>query len=61
VMGLPPIEVAPGFPADLVAVAAGSRREAVATATEDRLVFRRGELVVRTTLERAEPKTVGVE
>jgi cytosine deaminase len=50
VLGLPPIEVAPGFPADLVAVAAGSAREAVATATQDRLVFRRGELVVRTTV-----------
>ena len=59
VMGLPPIEVAPGFPADLVAVAAGSPREAVATATQDRLVFRRGELVVRTTLERAAATPVG--
>jgi cytosine deaminase len=48
VMGLPPLAVAPGSPADLVAVAAGSPREAVATASQDRLVFRRGELVVRT-------------
>ncbi len=48
VMGLPPIEVAPGFPADLVAVRAASPAEAVATATQDRVVFRNGEPVRRT-------------
>jgi cytosine deaminase len=48
VMGLPALEVAPGSPADLVAIAAGSRREAVAAAPPERLVFRRGELVVGT-------------
>jgi cytosine deaminase len=48
VMGLSPIEIEPGAPADLVAVAAGSAREAVATAVQDRAVFRRGELVDRT-------------
>jgi cytosine deaminase len=45
VMGLPPIQVASGFPADLVAVAAGSAREAIATVTQARVVFRRGEIV----------------
>ena len=51
VMGLPPIEVAPGAPADLVAVAVGTAREAIATASSDRAVFRRGELVRRTRVE----------
>jgi len=50
-MGLPPIEIAAGYPADLVAIAAGTPREAVAAVTQDRLVFRRGELVVRTSVE----------
>jgi cytosine deaminase len=62
VMGLPPLEVAAGFPGDLVAVAAGSPREAVAALTQDRLVFRRGELVFRTSVERergAVPAAVG--
>jgi cytosine/creatinine deaminase len=48
VMGLPPLAVGPGFPADLVAVAGSSLREAIANASEDRLVFRRGRLVSRT-------------
>jgi cytosine deaminase len=51
VMGLPPLEVAPGSPADLVAVAAGSLREAIATVTQARIVFRRGEPVFRTHVE----------
>lgn len=48
VMGLPPLAVAPGFPADLVAVAGSSLRETIATASEDRVVFRKGRLVSRT-------------
>ncbi|HZO97235.1 MAG TPA: amidohydrolase family protein [Gaiellaceae bacterium] len=48
VMGLPPLALAPGSPADLVAVGASSPREAVAAPTSRRLVFRRGELVCRT-------------
>ena len=51
VMGLEAIAVEPGAPADLVAVRAGSLGEAVAGATPERLVFRRGELVVRTRIE----------
>jgi cytosine deaminase len=47
-MGLPPIDLVPGSPADLVAVRARSLQEAVATATQDRLVFRRGVLVSST-------------
>jgi cytosine deaminase len=51
VMGLPPVAVAPGSPADLVAVGAANPREAIAAAPPQRLVFRRGELVVQTTVE----------
>lgn len=52
VMGLPRVELAPGRPADLVAVAASSLPQAVATATEDRWVFAAGRLVARTRVER---------
>jgi cytosine deaminase len=51
VMGLPEITVSAGCRADLVAVAARSPAEAVATATPERLVFRRGELAYRSRLE----------
>jgi cytosine deaminase len=47
-MGLPPNGVTVGSPADLLAVRAGSLREALAAASVDRLVFRKGELVART-------------
>jgi cytosine deaminase len=52
VLGLPEVEVAPGMPADLLAVAASSLPEAIATATPDRFVFAGGRLVARTTVER---------
>jgi cytosine/creatinine deaminase len=51
-MGLPAAAVAPSAPADLLAVAGRSLQEVVATATEDRLVFRRGRLVERTRIAR---------
>ncbi|MBA3262795.1 MAG: amidohydrolase family protein [Thermoleophilaceae bacterium] len=47
-IGLPAAVIAPGRPAELLAVAGGSLQEVVATATEDRFVFRRGRLVERT-------------
>jgi cytosine/creatinine deaminase len=47
-MGLPAGGIAPGEPAELLAVAGRSLQESLATTTEDRLVFRRGELVERT-------------
>jgi cytosine deaminase len=50
-MGLPPVAVVTGAPADLVAVRAASPREAIATAPADRLVFRRGELAFQTNVE----------
>lgn len=55
VLGLPEIAVAPGYPADLVAVGARTRAEAIATATSGRLVFRRGELVFNTRIEASSP------
>jgi cytosine/creatinine deaminase len=51
VMGLPAVAVAPGSPADLVAIGAASPREAIAAAPAERLVFRRGELVFQTNVE----------
>jgi hypothetical protein len=48
VMGLPDGAVAAGGRADLLAVAGASVQEALATSTEDRLVFRAGQLVERT-------------
>jgi len=44
-MGLAPVEVAPGAPAELVAVRARSLREAIATAPAGRIVIHRGHLV----------------
>lgn len=50
-MGLASVRIAPGAPADLMAIAAESIREAIATCTEDRLVFHRGRLIARTRVE----------
>jgi cytosine/creatinine deaminase len=50
VMGLPGGGVAPGAPGDLVAVAGRSLQEALSTTTEDRLVFRAGRVVRRTSV-----------
>jgi cytosine deaminase len=44
-MGLEPVEIAAGSPAELVAVRAGSVREAIATAPADRVVIHRGRVV----------------
>ena len=51
-MGLPQLDVVPGSPADLVAVAGSSLRDVMATVTEDRIVIRDGRVVVRTELRR---------
>ncbi|TDD33884.1 cytosine deaminase [Actinomadura sp. KC06] len=48
VMGLPPARVEPGFRAELLAIAAGSLREAIATTTEARIVIRGPRIVHRT-------------
>ena len=47
-MGLPAAEPRPGAVADLVAVAAGSARQAIAAAPGTRLTFKAGRLVART-------------
>jgi cytosine deaminase len=47
-MGLPPVTVAAGSPAELLAVRATSVREAIAAAPADRMVIHRGEVVART-------------
>jgi cytosine deaminase len=51
-MGLPEVDVAPGSPCELLAVAGSSLPEAIATASEDRFVFSRGRLISRTTVAR---------
>ena len=49
-MGLPPVAVQAGSPADLLAVRGRSLTEAIAAASEDRLVLKSGHVVCRTTL-----------
>jgi cytosine deaminase len=51
-LGLPPVAVAAGSPAELLAVRAGSLADAIASATEDRVVVHRGRVVARTTVTR---------
>lgn len=51
-MGLPAVDVTPGSPCELLAVAGTSIPEVVATANEDRYVFAGGRLVSRTRVER---------
>jgi cytosine deaminase len=48
IMGLPDVSVAPGSPADLVAVRAADLGSAVASGAPDRIVFRGGRIVART-------------
>ena len=47
-LGLPPVSIEPGAPAELLAIRADSLREAIATAAQDRLVIHAGRLVSRT-------------
>ena len=55
IMGLEPIRVAPGHVADLLAVRAGSLREALASAPADRVVLKGGRVVSRTRVEQEFP------
>jgi cytosine/creatinine deaminase len=55
VMGLPEVRVEAGFPAELLAIRAGSLLEAVAMASAERVVLHRGRVVARTTLQRELP------
>jgi cytosine/creatinine deaminase len=47
IMRLPEVMIAPGFPADLVAVRAADLRQAMASGTPDRIVLRGGRVVAR--------------
>jgi cytosine/creatinine deaminase len=49
-LGLPPVRIAPGSPADLVAMPAADAIEALAAATAHRTVWRAGRIVARTTV-----------
>jgi cytosine deaminase len=49
-LGLPPVRIAPGSPADLVAMAAGDALEALGGASAHRTVWRAGTIVARTTV-----------
>ncbi|MFC6886500.1 MULTISPECIES: amidohydrolase family protein [Actinomadura] len=51
-LGLPPVAVEPGSPADLLAVRAPSLDEAIAAAPQDRIVLRAGRVVARTRVVR---------
>jgi cytosine deaminase len=53
-IGLPEVQVAPGFPAELLAVQASSLAEAIAGGTS-RVVIRQGRVVSRTTVTREFP------
>lgn len=52
-MGLPAVSIAPDSPADLLAVKAPTLRAAIASAPEDRLVWKAGTLVASTRTERS--------
>ncbi|WP_051791279.1 amidohydrolase family protein [Amycolatopsis jejuensis] len=54
VMGLPEVRLAPGYPADLLAIAASSPEEAVAAASPQRVVWRAGRRIAATRLVRDE-------
>ncbi|HMK11171.1 MAG TPA: amidohydrolase family protein, partial [Acidimicrobiales bacterium] len=57
-MGLEPVSLAPGSPAELLAVKASTLREAIASAPSDRFVFHRGRLVAQTRCETVYPDIV---
>ncbi|MGF1647786.1 MAG: amidohydrolase family protein [Kineosporiaceae bacterium] len=59
-MGLPPVAVSPGSPADLLAVRAGSIAEALATLSPDRVAVRAGRVVARTRVTREWPHMTAV-
>ena len=51
VLGLPPVDVRGGSPADLVAIRASSVVDAIGGASSERLVFKSGRLVARTRVQ----------
>jgi cytosine/creatinine deaminase len=60
VMGLPAVRVEPGAPAELMAIAAGSVREALASGTEERMVVGRGRILATTKVDRRMTTTTGI-
>lgn len=52
VLGLPPVAIRPGAPAELLAIKAASLRQAVAEATADRVIVHSGRVVARTATTR---------
>jgi cytosine deaminase len=60
-LGLPPVRIAPGYPADLVAMPASDALEALGAAPAQRTVWRSGRVVARTTVhsEVAQPHQAG--
>ena len=51
-LGLPPVSVSPGSAADLVAIRGRSLPDALASASQERVVIRRGRVVSRSTVTR---------
>jgi cytosine deaminase len=49
-LGLPPVSLSPGAPADLVALPGTDVLDVLGTATEQRTVWRAGRVVARTTV-----------
>jgi cytosine deaminase len=60
-LALPPVQIAPGFPADLVALPAADALDALGAASAHRTVWRAGRVVARTTVysKIAEPALQG--
>jgi cytosine deaminase len=50
-LGLPTVRIAPGFPADLVALPAADALDALGAASAHRTVWRAGRVVARTTVQ----------
>jgi cytosine/creatinine deaminase len=58
-MGLEPVTLAPGDPAELLLVRAATTRQAVADAPAERIVVHRGRIVSRTEVRRSRPLSQG--
>ncbi|MGE5827429.1 MAG: hypothetical protein ACM30G_03585, partial [Micromonosporaceae bacterium] len=54
-IGAPDVDIRPGQPADLLVIRAANVREAIATASPDRMVVRAGRIVVQTQTVRHRP------
>ena len=57
ILGLPEVRVAPGYPAELLAIRATSVQAALASSTPDRVVIHQGRVVCRTTVTREHTTT----